>query len=107
MRITVSSMNMLVSADTRGYVEYRFFSALAPYSASITAVQVELSKPIAADSPVLCTAHIELAASGPVTAAARGVQATAAADRAADRVAWQLRQRGTEPESRLKASRAR
>jgi ribosome-associated translation inhibitor RaiA len=97
MHITVSGMNMLVNADTRGYAEYRLFSAAVPHAAVVKSIDVVLARTVADAQAVSCTVRIDLLPSGQITAHARGRQATAAVDRAADRAGWQLRRRTAQP----------
>ena len=58
---------------------------------------VVLARTVADAQAVSCTVRIDLLPSGQITAHARGRQATAAVDRAADRAGWQLRRRTGQP----------
>lgn len=93
MHITVSGMNMPVTDDTRGYAEYRLFSAAVPHAALVKSIDVVLARAAADRQAVSCMVRIDLIPSGQIIAQARAAQATAAVDRAADRAGWQLRRR--------------
>ncbi len=92
MRITVSGLNMLVTPQTRGYVEYRFFSAAARYAPMVKAIDVVLSRK-AFDATIRCSVRIELLPSGQIAVSASAAHANDAVDTTADRAGRQLHRR--------------
>jgi ribosome-associated translation inhibitor RaiA len=99
MRITVSARNLPASDDTRGYAEYRLFSAAAPFAARVRSLDIVLDR-TPGELHVYCTVRVDLSPAGHVRTQGRALHATAAIDRVADRVAWQLRRRTQPPAAR-------
>jgi ribosome-associated translation inhibitor RaiA len=87
MRVYVSSLNAAVNPQILAYAEYRIFAALARYSEVRQARVVLRSQPGGA---VKCSVTIE-DADGSTRASAKGLQAAAAVDRAAERVSDLMR----------------
>src|SRR5688572_14426473 len=90
MRVYVSSLNAAINPQILAYAEYRIFAALARY-AEVREAQVVLHS----DEPggaVQCSVTIE-DATGATRTSAKGVQAAAAIDRAAERVRPLMRAR--------------
>jgi ribosome-associated translation inhibitor RaiA len=88
MHIRVSGVNTPVTDEKRAYVEYRFFSTIAPYEARIRAVDVVVSRDLDRRRRFVCTVAVDLGRFGRVKTQARAVHPSAAIDRAADRAAW-------------------
>jgi ribosome-associated translation inhibitor RaiA len=90
MRVYVSSLNPALNPQILAYAEYRIFAALAQYS-GVREAQVVLHRDETAGAEQ-CSVTIEDAA-GSTRASAKGVQAAAAIDRAAERVRQLMRAR--------------
>lgn len=82
MRVLVTSFGEGLDTQVRTYAEYRFFSALAPHDI-VRGARVRLCVD---GRQVQCSVRIALHR-GSMTASASGTHATAAIDKAADRVA--------------------
>jgi hypothetical protein len=92
MRVYVASADAPINPQILLYAEYRIFSSLARYS-DVREAQVVLH----IDEPggaIQCSVTIEDAA-GSTRTSAKGVQAAAAIDRAAERVGQVMRQRAS------------
>jgi ribosome-associated translation inhibitor RaiA len=96
MRIKLSGVNVPIGDDKRGYVEYRFFTAIAPHVSRICAVDVVIRCDSAPGPAFVCTVVVDLASSGPIKTQARAVHPSAAIDRAADRTASLVRRRAAQ-----------
>ena len=92
MRVYVSSADAAINPQILTYAEYRIFSSLARYS-DVREAQVVLHT----DEPggaIQCSVTIE-DAEGSTSTSAKGVQAAAAIDRAAERVGQVMRRRAS------------
>ena len=83
MRVYVSSLDAAINPQIMAYAEYRIFAALARYSA-VREAHVVLHR-VEPGGAVKCSVTIEDAAE-PRQTSAKGLQAAAAIDRAAERV---------------------
>jgi ribosome-associated translation inhibitor RaiA len=88
MRIRLSGIDTPVTDEKRAYVEYRFFTSIAPYETRVRAVDIVVKRDVAARRQFLCTVAVDLHGLDRVKTQARAVHPTAAIDRAADRTAW-------------------
>ena len=90
MRVYVSSSAAAINPQMLAYAEFRIFSALARYS-EVREAHVVLQS-AGPGGAVKCSVMVE-DGGGPTRASAKGVQATAAIDRAAERVSDLMRDR--------------
>jgi ribosomal subunit interface protein len=97
MRITVSGVNISITDDKRVYVEYRFFTSIAPHHVRIRSVDVVIRRDSSSNRSFLCKVVVDLGSSGRIKTQARAVHPSAAIDRAADRTAWLVGRRAGQP----------
>lgn len=93
MRVVVSSFGEALNQQIRSYAEYRIFSALSTHD-DVVGADVSL---LTADGEVRCRVHVTLSSRAAVEARTSGSYATAAIDRAAERIATLVGSPGSAP----------
>jgi ribosome-associated translation inhibitor RaiA len=93
MQIRISGINAPITAESRAYAAYRFFTSIARYESRVGSVDVVVGREAAAGGRLVCIVAVDLGRSGHVKTQARSRRPSAAIDRAADRTAWLIGRR--------------